>query len=304
MGMRKKSRGQLPEYLIMQRHPLLESLGVATDYFPNYVNESPFPHVVDVVLLNFIIKGDAIHWIDGERYQERGVSLGVTHYDQSHTIVTGPEGIEILNIYLNPNKRPLPSLPDPLCRVLPDMLPLHPGFHNVLNRIVRISFECPEKAVSLALGMHWELQARRPGFQAAVLEYFKLFLMECCRSVLSLGLRPAGGASPAASELRLEELRRFLDASYAKQFTLGSLAKKASLNRNYLCRVFRSYTGKSVFDYLHERRLQAAMMALRDSDEKVAAIAFESGFRDLSFFNRKFREAVGLTPSAYRRQWR
>jgi len=230
--------------------------------------------------------------------------LGVTHYEQSHTIVTGPEGIEIMNIYLNPNKRPLPSLPDPLCRVLPDMLPLHPGFHNVLNRIVRLSFERPERAVSLAMEMHAEIQAKRPGFQTALLDLFKLFLIECCRSVISLGLRPASASSETESDLRLEELRRFLDANYQGQFTLDELAERASLNKNYLCRVFKRYAGKTLFDYLLDRRLQAAMISLRDSDEKVASVAFESGFRDLSFFNRKFREAVGATPSAYRRQWR
>jgi AraC-like DNA-binding protein len=104
--------------------------------------------------------------------------------------------------------------------------------------------------------------------------------------------------------MRLEDLRRLLDSNYQRQFTLPELAERASLNRNYLCRAFRRYTGKTLFDYLANRRLQAAMLALRDSDDKVSAVAFESGFRDLSFFNRKFREAVGVTPSQYRSQLR
>ena len=50
-----------------------------------------------------------------------------------------------------------------------------------------------------------------------------------------------------------------------------------------------------------ERRLQAAMLALRSTDDKVLAIALDCGFRDLSHFNRKFRDLVGVSPTAYRR---
>jgi AraC-like DNA-binding protein len=67
-----------------------------------------------------------------------------------------------------------------------------------------------------------------------------------------------------------------------------------------LCRSFKTYTGKRVFDYLIERRIQAAMVALRGSDEKVLSIAMNTGFRDLAYFNRKFKQLVGVTPTAYR----
>lgn len=68
-----------------------------------------------------------------------------------------------------------------------------------------------------------------------------------------------------------------------------------------LCRAFKAYTGKRLFDYLIERRIQAAMHALRGTDEKVLTIALNCGFRDLAYFNRKFRQLVGVPPTAYRR---
>lgn len=303
MGKRRMGMKSLPEVKKRAGLPLLDSLGVATEHYPRYVNLSPRPHTVDVVLLSFIIKGEAEHWMGEERYNERGVSLGVTHYGESHSIVTGPEGVEIMNIYLHPERDSLPELPEPLRRVLPDILPLHRRFRNQLNRMSRLSFERPELAVAHVMGMHRELQEGRPGWQVAAMDCFRLFLMECCRSALRQGIRPSVREAPSPSDGRMEKLRQTLDADYQRQFTLDGLSEMASLNRNYLCRAFKRYTGKSLFEYLAERRLQAAMLSLRSGGDKISSIAFESGFRDLSFFNRKFKEIVGRTPAEYRKLW-
>jgi AraC-like DNA-binding protein len=168
--------------------------------------------------------------------------------------------------------------------------------------MLRISFERPERAVSHALALHEELSSGRPGWESAALDCFRLFLIECARSVLSLGVRLSCGKAGNPCESRLEELRHFLDDNYAGHFTLDELSSRAGLNRNYLCRVFKGYTGKSIFEYLEERRLQAALLSLRDTGDKIASIAFDCGFQDLSFFNRKFKAAIGLSPSEYRRR--
>ena len=125
--------------------------------------------------------------------------------------------------------------------------------------------------------------------------YWKLFLLQCCRHALRSGFVP-----PPAAPHRLEQLRQYLDHAYAEPLTLDALAQRARLSRTSLCRAFKAYTGKRLFDYLIERRIQAAMIALRGTDEKVVTIALNSGFRDLAYFNRKFKQLVGVTPTAYR----
>jgi len=47
-------------------------------------------------------------------------------------------------------------------------------------------------------------------------------------------------------------------------------------------------------------RLHRAAVKLRRSSDTIAAVALDCGFDDLSTFNRQFRRATGLTPSAYR----
>jgi AraC-like DNA-binding protein len=151
----------------------------------------------------------------------------------------------------------------------------------------------------LLFAIQRELENRPPGYEESVALRFKLFLMLCCRHTIEHGVVPSQPDAPQAAPL-IERLWQCLDQHYAEPHTLESLAKRASLSRTALCRVFKAYTGKPLFDYLIERRIQAAMMSLRGSDEKVLSIALESGFNDLAYFNRKFKQLVGATPSQYR----
>jgi AraC-like DNA-binding protein len=64
-------------------------------------------------------------------------------------------------------------------------------------------------------------------------------------------------------------------------------------------------TGKSFTHHVLERRLERTAALLRDPrwrHRKIADIAAEAGFTDLSYFNRVFRRRFGTTPSAMREQ--
>jgi len=68
-------------------------------------------------------------------------------------------------------------------------------------------------------------------------------------------------------------------------------------------RLLLEETGKSFTHHVLERRLECAAALLSDPrwrDQKVAEIAAEAGFTDLSYFNRSFRRRYGATPSDIR----
>ena len=273
----------------------MRTLGVAVEYYPHYVNRAVDLHSLDVVLLSFIVRGRGHHQIDDETFAVTGASLGVTHYGQQHSIVTDARGMDVINVYLDLEHHPLPVLPRELQEVLPLLLPLHPRFQHRLNRIVRLQFDDPQPLADLLFSIQRELKERDAGYKEVVRLLFKQFLIYCCRHARRNGFVPQ-----KAVPHQLEQLRQFLDQSYGEPHTLEALAKRARLSRTSLCRAFKTYTGKRVFDYLIERRIQAAMVALRGTDEKVVTIALNSGFRDLAYFNRKFKQLVGVTPTDYK----
>lgn len=285
-------------HLKKRRFPSLRTFGLAVEYFPGYVNRKIGMHSLDVVLLSFIIRGHGRHIIGNETFDETGASLAVTHYGQEHDILTERRGMDVINLYLDLQNHPLPTLLRELQPVLPLLLPLHPKFQHRLNRIVRLQFDDPQPLADLLFAIRRELDTREHGCQEVVPLLFKLFLILCCRHAMQNGF-VANESAPQPHRI-LEELRTHLDQHYAEPHTLESLAKKIRFSRTYLCRAFKAYTGKRVFDYLIERRIQAAMMRLRGGNEKVLGIALECGFNDLSYFNRKFKQLVGITPVQYR----
>ncbi len=276
--------------------PIRASLGIDVQYFPGYKNHKINLHSLEVVLLSFILRGRGRHRIDNDEYIESGSSLAVTHYGQRHDILTDEHGMDIINVYLDLQHHSLPVLPAMLQPVLPLLLPLHPRFAHRLNRIVRLQLNDPQPLAQELFAIQRELQAQAVGYDEAVRLHWKLFLMQCCRHVLQNGF-----VAPQSTPPRLEAVRQLLDETFAEPHTLDRLAKRASLSRTSLCRAFKVYTGKRLFDYLIERRIQAAMVSLRSTDEKVLTIALNCGFRDLAYFNRKFKTLVGTSPTIYRR---
>ena len=285
---------------LRERHAeTLRQFGMAVEYFPHYVNRGIRLQSLDVVLLSCIIRGRGRHLIANESFAVTGPSVAVTHYDQHHSIVTGAQGMEIFNVYLDLQNHPLPVLSGDLQPLLSLLLPLHPRFAHRLNRIVRLEFQDAGPLAELLFALRDELQFRPPGYAGAISPLWQLFLIRCCRRALDNGFAPPTETLNLPQQ-KLEDLRQHLDQTYRQPHTLGALAQRARLGRTYLCRTFKAYTGKTIFNYLIERRVQAAMLRLRSGQEKILVVALESGFQDAAYFNRKFRQIVGCTPSMYR----
>jgi AraC-like DNA-binding protein len=274
-------------------------MGIAVQHFPRYVNKTYAPHGLAMVLLTYIVSGSGRHIMGDHVFQETGGSIAVTHYRQEHEIITDDTGMEIYNIYLDLSRHGLPQLPSEFHGVLPEILPLDPAFHNQVNRRVRIKFDNPDPVTALVVRMYNELLFPEAGAEEVVRSMFRVLLIECCRQARKSSLEPlsqtAGPPIPW-----LEELRRKLDSEHRSQVSVEDLASDFGRTTSHLCRAFKKYTGKTVMDYVMERRVQSAMLQLRGTTDKIAGVALDSGFNDLSHFNRTFKRMLGCSPREYR----
>jgi AraC-like DNA-binding protein len=279
----------------------LRSLGFAVQHFPRYVNTALNPHLVDVVLMTVIISGRGQHVIDEISLPAAAGDVGITHYGQAHDLLTGARGMRVYNVYLDLQHRRLPDLPPEFDRVVPALFPLHSSLRNRLNRAVHFRLPDPDFACRLLTRIDRELADRSAGYAFTAQSCFSMFLIECCRGAMRSGLALL---APKAASPWLERVRERLDNDYVDSPTLSELAKEHRISVGHLCRAFLRYSGKTVVEYLRERRLAVAMHKLATTEAKVLSVALESGFRDLSYFNRTFRRFAGQTPSAYRQALR
>lgn len=78
------------------------------------------------------------------------------------------------------------------------------------------------------------------------------------------------------------------------------VAELVGLTSGHLTTVVRQRTGRTVGQWITERRMREARWLLADTDLTVAAIAGRSGYRAPGYFVRRFRTENGMPPLSWR----
>ena len=97
---------------------------------------------------------------------------------------------------------------------------------------------------------------------------------------------------------------RYINSYYRRKIDLQTLADEVHLHPNYLCALFKDYTGETVFQHLTRIRVESAAYCLRTDDLPISRVAELSGFNTESLFYQKFKEIMGVTPAAYKKAHR
>lgn len=95
-------------------------------------------------------------------------------------------------------------------------------------------------------------------------------------------------------------LLSIIHTSFAERINVQALANRLGLNRSYMTELFHRHAGQSIKAYLHEYRLQQALLLLQHPQNPIKTIAIESGFQDPLYFSRAFRLRFGVSPQQYR----
>jgi len=99
---------------------------------------------------------------------------------------------------------------------------------------------------------------------------------------------------------RVVELRRDLDADFAQPLSITRLARSRGVSVRCLQRDFEELTGRTIQDYVRERRLDAAIGMLTTTSDKVEWIANVVGWSSRKNLNRALARWRGTSPSALR----
>ncbi|MGV8091548.1 MAG: AraC family transcriptional regulator [Mangrovibacterium sp.] len=105
------------------------------------------------------------------------------------------------------------------------------------------------------------------------------------------------------SSNRLDKVMHIINSSYRESIKLETIAENIGMNPSAFSRYFREKTGKSFTDFVLEMRIGYACKLLIEGNHSVSQICFESGFNNLSNFNRCFKKFTSLTPVLYRDQF-
>ena len=101
---------------------------------------------------------------------------------------------------------------------------------------------------------------------------------------------------------RMRNVMDYTIHHFDKNIDLNEIANKANMTPNAFCRYFKQRTNKTYFSFLNELRVENACKLLTGNKGlSISEIAYQCGFKNLSNFNRKFKEVKNTTPSKYRK---
>lgn len=103
---------------------------------------------------------------------------------------------------------------------------------------------------------------------------------------------------------RMEVIYHHVEQHFQRTIPLEEVAKLISMTVPAFCRYFKKLTNRTFTQMVNEFRITYASRLLRDEHMSIAAISFESGFNNLSHFNKQFRQITGVSPREYRKSLR
>lgn len=91
-----------------------------------------------------------------------------------------------------------------------------------------------------------------------------------------------------------------IEHHYSEELNRKVLADLVFISPDHLARLFKQETGKTLINYITDKRIEEAKKLLANSAATVYLIADQVGYDNYSYFSKSFKKATGLSPLEYR----
>jgi len=148
-----------------------------------------------------------------------------------------------------------------------------------------------------------ELTDKQPAYELMIRSRILKTLAQLIRSG-GIGERTATSPGNSALLAKINPVLRWMVDHLHENLTVEDARQLAGCSYHHFCHVFHKATGSTFVELLNNLRLQQVERLLLTTDLSITAIAEQTGFSSLSYFNRVFRNHKQQTPSAFRQRVR
>jgi AraC-like DNA-binding protein len=174
---------------------------------------------------------------------------------------------------------------------------LFPFVHGQSSGLLQLTVPAARRSVwaSVIGTIESELAARQEGYRQAALAQLTLLLIDIARLAGDVvgGLRRSG-------EPLLAEVFAVIDRRLREPLSLRDVASELGMTPGHLTTVVRRRTGRTVQEWIIERRMAEARSLLAGTQMPVGEIARRVGMSDPGYFSRLFRRTHGTSPRSWR----
>jgi AraC family transcriptional activator of pobA len=176
---------------------------------------------------------------------------------------------------------------------------LFPFLHGHSGGVLRLEVPADRRSMwdNVIRSIETELSARQEGHRQAALAHLTLLLIELARLARDVvaDLRRSG-------EPLLANVFAVIDRRHAEALSLRDVAGELGMTPGHLTTVVRRRTGRTVQEWIIERRMAEARTLLEQTNLPVAEVARRVGVSDPGYFSRLFSRIHGISPRKWRGQ--
>jgi two-component system response regulator YesN len=100
----------------------------------------------------------------------------------------------------------------------------------------------------------------------------------------------------------IDEITEYVKGRLDQKITLNEVAAHFDFTPNYLGHLFKVETNSLFSDFVGELRMKRVCELLEDPTKKVYEIAEQAGYKNIIYFNRQFKQVMGMSPGEYRKK--
>ena len=137
-------------------------------------------------------------------------------------------------------------------------------------------------------------------YELSIKAYLLLFFSYIFNSISKVVV-PSAKKTKSLDKLKL--IIKHVENNYANTITIEEISSLCGFSQSHFMKFFKSNMDVSFIEYLNNYRLTIASRLLISSSSSILDIAMESGFDNLSYFNRLFKKRYDMTPSKFRKMY-
>jgi len=98
---------------------------------------------------------------------------------------------------------------------------------------------------------------------------------------------------------RIQQAIDYIKKYYSSPLSVQDLSSLCGISQGYFTEIFKSVTGKTPIEYIHQIRIDKSKELLLNTPLKIKEIAAKTGFKDEFYFSRIFKKIEGCSPSQF-----
>lgn len=285
------------EWLESSKFPFCATL------YPFYDCEIKEPHSHEFIEIAYIADGSGTHDYRGHRYPISTGDVLVIEPNIEHSYQSNKNvNLLVYNVLMQPsvlsseleilfNLTPFIDFffLEPFLRKYVDFqsfFKLNPHEHiDMLFRLNRILKEFEEKEMGYRITI-----------KTLLIEMF-IFLSRCYDRRIHKHM-----ISLTSEEEIIRRICEFIQLHHAEPLTLSQICQLCGMSTSAFSSKFKHQVGQTFVEFRNNTRIKVAKELLLKTDDKIIEIATKTGFDDLSFFNRTFKQEAGMSPGHFRKK--